>query len=97
MHALVEHYDKMECEEDDNNWIPLVVISDARLRAGDIVKSRGQSSSPERSLLSNPATPMHQDNLDDLTETIDLSSPSGAALYRNSGFQEPPRNIFDDI
>ena len=75
------------------------------MRAGDIVKgvtnrnsnqnSTGERSSPERALLSNQGTPMHQnqDSGSIYTETIDLSSPG----FNMNMTAEPPRNIFDDI
>ena len=75
------------------------LITDARIRASDIVKGNRQVSSPERSLLSSEqqqAQPPHgaaSDNNSIFTESIDLSSPS-LITYNNT---EPPRNIFDDI
>ena len=82
------------------------LFSDARIRAGEIVKgSRSGSGSPERALLSNEATPMHRvrtpsnpnnDNSSIFTENIDLSSPGFTTANRNIMI-EPPRNIFDDI
>ena len=72
------------------------LITDARIRASDIVKGNRQVSSPERSLLSSErqqAQPPASDNNSIFTESIDLSSPS-LITYNNT---EPPRNIFDDI
>ena len=84
-----------------------IFFSDARIRAGEIVKGSrsGQTSnrgSPERALLSNETTPMHHrsttnqnnDNGSIYTENIDLSSPG---FNNRNIINEPPRNIFDDI
>ena len=80
------------------NVLCIQLITDARLRASDIVKGNrgsssnsGQPSSPERSLLSEQA--IQADNNSIFTESIDLSSPT-IITYNNT---EPPRNIFDDI
>lgn len=78
---------------------------DVRLRATDIVKSNSRqgTSSPERSLLSHQATPMHQQQhssplANNDSGDIDLSSPSTVATnIVEPNNREPPRNIFDDL